>query len=127
MQIKTLEVGQLGTNCYIVFCDDTREGVVIDPGGDGDKIIKVIEDNKISVKYIINTHGNHDHTGANRKLKEFAKVDLLIHEDDSEMLTSPKRNFSIFLGENNTGPAADGFLKEDDLITFGNCQLRVIH
>lgn len=127
MQIKTLEVGSLGTNCYIVFCDDTREGVVIDPGGDGDKIIKVIEDNKLKIKYIINTHGHHDHTGANRKLKEYTNVELLIHENDGDMLTSPKRNFSMFLGEENSGPEADRLLNENDIISFGNCKLQVIH
>jgi glyoxylase-like metal-dependent hydrolase (beta-lactamase superfamily II) len=127
MHIKTMEVGSLCTNSYLVYCDDSKEGVIIDPGGDGDKIIQVIKDSGVEIKYILNTHGHHNHIGANKNLKDFTGKDLLIHEKDGEMLTSPKRNFSLFLGEENCGPAADGFLKDGDVISFGSCSLKVIH
>lgn len=127
MHIIIMEVGALGTNCYIVYCNNTKEGVVIDPGGDGEKIIEVIKKNEIDIKYILNTHGHHDHIGANKILKEYTNKDLLIHENDSEMLTSSKDNFSLFLGEVDCGPAADGYLKEGDIVKFGECSLEVIH
>ena len=82
MHIIIMEVGMLGTNSYLVYCDKTREGVIIDPGGDGEKIIEVIKENHVDVKYILNTHGHHDHIGANKELKDFTKKDLLIHEKD---------------------------------------------
>ena len=49
----------------------------------------------MNVKFIVNTHGHHAHIGANKKVKEYIKKDLLIHKKDSEMLTSSRRNFSI--------------------------------
>jgi len=126
MHIKIMEVGALGTNCYLVYCGDTKEGIVIDPGGDGDQIISAIQKIKMNVKFIVNTHGHHDHIGANKKVKEYTKKDLLIHKKDSEMLTSSRRNFSILSGEESNGPAADGFLDEGDLVEFGECSLKVI-
>lgn len=127
MHIKIMEVGALGTNCYLVYCGNNKEGIIIDPGGDGDQIISIIQKIKIDIKYIINTHGHHDHIGANKKIKDYTNKELLIHKNDSAMLTSSQRNFSVFSGEECNGPAADRFLSEGDLIEFGECSLKVIH
>ncbi len=126
MHIIIMEVGMLGTNSYLVYCNNTRDGVIIDPGGDGEKIIEVIKENHINIKYILNTHGHHDHIGANKQLKEYTNKDLLIHEKDSSMLISPEKNFLFLRRPENCSPAADGFLKEGQLITFGECSLKVI-
>lgn len=127
MKIKILELGALGTNCYIVICDETKKGVVIDPGGNPEKVIAFIEEQQIDVQAIINTHGHHDHIGGNKKLKEHTNADLYIHADDADMLTSSKRNFSVFMGEENCGPGADKLLKDGDVISFGECSLKAIH
>ena len=127
MHIKIMEVGMLGTNCYLAYCEDTKEGIIIDPGGDGAKINKVIEDSGVKIKYIINTHGHHDHIGANQELKDFTGKDLLIHEADADMLTSTRQNSFLFGNQCKESPAADGFLKEGDIISFGNSSLEVIH
>ena len=127
MDIRIMEVGPLGTNCYLLACPGSKEAVVVDPGGDGERILSAIEKMGMELRYIINTHGHHDHIGANRKLKESTKAELLIHKEDGEMLTSPKRNFSLMMGEENTGPAADRFLAEGDMVKFGNCELQVLH
>src|SRR6056297_1609001 len=126
MQIKIIEVGMLGTNSYLVFCDKTREGVIIDPGGDAEKIIKVIKDEKVDIQYIINTHGHHDHIGANKELKEYTNKELLISKKDSKMLISPERNISFLRNPENVSPAPDRFIKDGDILEFGTCKLKVI-
>lgn len=127
MHIKIMEVGMLGTNCYLAYCDETKEGVIIDPGGDGERINKVIEESGIEIKYIINTHGHHDHIGANEEVKEFTGKDLLIHENDADMLVTPRHNSYLFGNQTKLSPPADGFLKEGDVVEFGNSSLEVIH
>ena len=64
MLIKTLTVGQLDTNCYIVINEATLECVVIDPGDESNTILDYIEDNKLVCKAVLITHGHMDHTGA---------------------------------------------------------------
>lgn len=128
MILLGMEVGQLGTNCYIIGCEETREAAVIDPGGDAFKILKVLEKNNLTLKYIINTHGHVDHIAGNKQLKNETQAELIIHEDDAEMLTSSGKNLSIFSGMMLTGPAADKTVKEGDTITVGETVVfEVIH
>ncbi|HAO93079.1 MAG TPA: MBL fold metallo-hydrolase, partial [Deltaproteobacteria bacterium] len=75
--IKTLVVGPLDVNCYIVW--ENGPAFVIDPGGDVDMIAQELKKEGLSVAYIINTHGHFDHVGCNRQLKEQTGAELLIH------------------------------------------------
>ncbi len=64
MLIKTLTVGQIETNCYIVTDEATLQCAVIDPGDESNTILDYLEDNKLQAKYIFLTHGHFDHTTA---------------------------------------------------------------
>jgi len=126
--LKWLEVGAIAANCYVIGCEETLEGAVIDPGGSAQAILRVIKDLNLNIKYIINTHGHIDHIGANRQIKEATGAKILIHEDDAKMLTNPASNFSMFMGRNITSPGADEFLRDGDIIKIGNTvELEVIH
>ncbi len=128
MKITTLEVGSLGTNCYIVFDETTREAAVIDPGGSVAAITAVIGNEKLTVKYIINTHGHADHVLGNMRLKEATGAQILIHEADAGMLTNGQRNLSAFIGGSVSCGPADTLLKEGDVIKIApGLELTVIH
>jgi glyoxylase-like metal-dependent hydrolase (beta-lactamase superfamily II) len=128
MILKGLEVGGMGSNCYIIACEETMEGAVIDPGGDPTTIMKVVNSEKIKVKYIINTHGHIDHIGGNAKIKELTGAEILIHGNDAKMLTSSVANYSLLMGRSITSPAADRLLKDGDVIKIGKTvELQVIH
>lgn len=125
---KKLEVGPLGTNCYIVGCPKTLEGAVIDPGFDGKKIAKEITNLGLTIKYIINTHGHGDHILANKELKESTGAPLLIHELEADYLLDPKKNMTGMFGKVFKGIPADRLLKEGDQIKLGNIiNFNVIH
>lgn len=64
MLIKTLPVGHLDTNCYVVTNENTLECVVIDPGDEGNRILDYIESNNLKCVAIFLTHGHYDHVGA---------------------------------------------------------------
>jgi glyoxylase-like metal-dependent hydrolase (beta-lactamase superfamily II) len=115
-----MEVGALGTNCYIIGCEETREAAVIDPGGDPGRILGELSRHNLKLSKIINTHGHVDHIGGNRKLKEESQAELIIHTADAAMLTSSGRNLSLLSGFAITGPAADRTVKEGDQIKVGN-------
>ncbi len=127
MKYETIVVGALETNCYLVYCEDTRKGAVVDPGADPGKIFQVIDRAKIQPVILINSHGHIDHIGANKDIKDKYGIPLYIHERDKEMLAlSHKSEFSIFLGAKES-PAPDEYLKEGDEIKIGNSFLKVIH
>ncbi len=64
MLIKTIPVGQLEENCYVVTNEKTLECVVIDPGDESNTILDYLEDNKLNCRAIMLTHGHFDHVGA---------------------------------------------------------------
>lgn len=75
MEIKSVKVGLLGTNCYLLISG--KESAVIDPGAEADKILKEIQSSGAKVKYIINTHGHFDHVSANKETKEKTGAEIL--------------------------------------------------
>lgn len=127
MIIKVLSVGALETNCYLVWCPNTKEAIVIDPGDEGERILEVIREMEIKIKYIVNTHGHHDHIGANKELKEATGAPIVIHSQDAKMLTDPVHNLSKFLGSTTKEPAADQLVEDGDVISFGQINLKVLH
>jgi hydroxyacylglutathione hydrolase len=120
-------VGLLEVNCYILGDEETREAVVIDPGGDEDEILEVLNYNKFKLKLIIDTHGHFDHVDANQPLKEATGAPIAIHEADAQMLVQPSSEAMFFTGNRLRLSEADILLKEDDILTFGQYRLKVIH
>jgi len=128
MKIIKLEVGNLGTNCYIVFCEETREAAVIDPGGNEGDILRVIAREKLKVPYIINTHGHADHIMANSKIKQATGAEILIHQQDAAMLTNARSNLSAFIGNGLVCDPADRTVADGDAIDIGTTvHLKVLH
>lgn len=127
MIVERLVVGMLQCNCYIVGCEDTKTGIVIDPGGDASTILETVDQLGLSIKYIVNTHGHIDHIAANRSVKEGTGAMIAIHRDDAQWLVSDQGGFARMLGVVSPGPAADTLLDEGDEVIFGNDSLQVIH
>lgn len=127
MIIKTLAVGPIMANCYIVGCENTKSAVVIDPGDEADKILMALAESQLTVKYIINTHGHFDHVGANKRLKEATGADILIHSADAFMLEQISAASMAFGLKVEDSPPADRILEEGDTIEFGDITMKVIH
>lgn len=114
-------------NCYLVYCADTMEGILIDPGAQGKAIGEESRKRGVDVKHIVNTHGHHDHIGGNYDAAAETGAGILIHREDASLLTDAGKNLSSFLGEKSRSPEAAGLLEEGDVIKFGNESLEVIH
>ncbi|MDT3701282.1 MAG: MBL fold metallo-hydrolase [Thermincola sp.] len=127
MILKSIVVGSFGANCYVVGCEETKEAVVIDPGGEVNLILDELKGKGLKVKYIVNTHGHIDHIGGNDELREATGAQVMIHEQDASMLIEPKLNFSGMMGRQEGFRAADTILKEGDVIEFGTIKLKVLH
>lgn len=127
MIIKKLAVGPIQANCFIVGCDQTKEAVVIDPGGDADRILMALAESKLTVKYILNTHGHFDHVSENKKIKDVTGADILIHELDKPMLDQLEMSASMFGLNVENSPPPDKTVDDGDTISFGSVTLKVIH
>ena len=127
MILAGLSVGPIDSNCFIIGCDETKEAVVIDPGAEGDRILRKVDSLGVKVKYIVLTHGHVDHIGGLTEVQEGTGAQVLIHELDADMLTNAGSNLSTFVGGPLRTKAPDLLLKEGDVIEFGNQTLEVMH
>ena len=128
MILEMLTVGTLYTNCYIVGCSETLDGLIIDPGFDRERetdiILKAVDQHRLMIKYIVNTHGHPDHTSGNRALKEATGAPILIHELDAPKLIDASKNL---FGLRVTSPPADRMLKDRETVQVGQIKLKVLH
>lgn len=129
MKIVSLTVGPIMENCYIIYDEQSLEGIIVDPGDEAGRILETVHNLNLTIKYIVNTHGHADHIGANKELGEKLQAKLAIHADDAAMLTDPQLNLSVagYMGRIITSQPADILLHEKDIISFGNCRFKVIH
>lgn len=113
--IKKIVVGGMETNCYLVYDEKSKEGMVIDPGAESERIIDEINKLNLKVLYIIVTHGHGDHIGALDELKKSTNARVLINQDDLPWF----KLFSV--------TSADGYLEENQVINLGSLKLKVLH
>jgi glyoxylase-like metal-dependent hydrolase (beta-lactamase superfamily II) len=126
--VERLVVGDFASCAYIVAKGDDSECIIIDPGFEGEALLKIIEKHNLRPKFIINTHGHSDHIGANSFLKRhFPDLTICIHQKDAPMLKSSLRNLSLFFGRRVRSPKADRILQEGDTVSIEGCSLKVFH
>lgn len=127
MEIERLVVGQLATNCYLVWDNESRETVIIDPGDDGDYIIRRIQDLALRPNLIVATHGHFDHILAATELKVAFSIPFLIHRDDLFLLRRARASAAHFIGiTTDSPPEVDKFIKEGDYLKIGNEKLKAV-
>ena len=127
MILRTLTVGPMATNCYILGCEETGIGAIIDPGAESAKIVEEAIRQNLQIIYIINTHGHVDHVQACESVRRKFSCPVCMHKDDEKLLKDPELNLSSMLGSPVSFPLPDKELKEGEKIELGNLSLLVLH
>lgn len=125
IQVATPQAG-LRTNSYIVCDERTKEAMVIDPGGEPEKIAEVLDILDANLKYIFITHCHADHIGGITKLKELKGGKILVSRDDAEGLFNEELNLAYIINMEKPELEADSRLDDDDLIHIGDIEFKVI-
>lgn len=129
MRAGVITVTPFAQNCTILFDEAEKTGVVVDPGGEVERIRAAIEGNGISVQAIWLTHGHIDHAGGAMEMKEALGVDIVgPHEDDRAMLANLAEQARMFgLPEGVRDVTPDRFLAEGETVSFGAHAFEVLH
>ncbi|MCK8778477.1 MBL fold metallo-hydrolase [Rhizobium sp. NTR19] len=129
LQAGIIPVTPFQQNCTILFDDETKEGVVIDPGGDVPTIVETVRQNGIILKEIWLTHGHIDHAGGADELREVLGLTVIgPHEADLpllERLETQAEKFGVSMSVRNLVP--DRWLNEGDKVSFGEHEFEVFH
>lgn len=126
MDIECLAVGPLQTNCYVISDEKTRDAIVVDPGDEADRILKVIRQKKLKVNMIICTHGHFDHVGAVSKLKEETGARVALNRDDVDIYNRAQDQAAFWEYTIEAPPEPDLFLTDQDRVTVGHLDFEVL-
>ena len=122
MEISVLQLGMIGTNCYIIKDTETGKGCVIDPGDQAKQVIAAVKESGMELTAIFLTHGHYDHTGAVKGLlAEYPGLSVYLHQGDYELGTANPRAMMPDVGL-RTHSYVDG-----SVIRVGELEFSVIH
>ncbi len=127
LRIHRLTVGVLQVNCYVVWDKETKEAVVIDAGGDGDKILQLLKAYDLRVQRLVNTHCHFDHVGGVSYVKEETGAPFYIHRAGREILAEAQVRAARFGLHVDEPPLPDGFVEDGDTFRVGEILCTVRH
>ncbi|MGC8875220.1 MAG: MBL fold metallo-hydrolase [Chloroflexia bacterium] len=130
MQPFFLEVVPLGwfqTNCYLVGCPETRQAMVLDPGGDVSQVLERATSQGYTIVRVVNTHGHHDHIVGNAEIVRRTGAELAVHELDALLLFAPEYEIAPLLGLRREPCRPTRLLRAGDTVEVGTLRFTVLH
>ena len=127
IDIQMLPLGMFQSNCYIVSCSETREGVVIDAGDEGEVILKAIDRLHVNIKAILETHAHLDHVGALDEVQPALGVPVYMHKDEIPVYNMLSQQAAMFGLQPPRTVSIDKTLKDGDEIAIGKLTAKVLH
>ncbi len=131
MKTKQFVVNPFQMNCFIYYDENSKEGIIIDPGTysteEDNTVINFIEGNKINIKYLINTHGHIDHILGNKFARDTFNVPMLIHKDDLFLVDNSLEQSRMFGIEIAKPPSFDMYITEETELKLGDTKFNFIH
>ena len=122
MIIKNIQVGQIGTNCYLFGDEETKVCAVVDPGDEAPRVAQMVRDSGMELSYILVTHGHFDHVLAVSDLLEFyPNAKVYIHQDEVNVSRIPNNYMKLYPVEGLET------YKDGDSLTLGSLTIEVLN
>jgi glyoxylase-like metal-dependent hydrolase (beta-lactamase superfamily II) len=125
--IETRAVEPFFKNGYVVGCDVTREGILIDPGDEVDALLEAARDHRLGIKYILLTHAHLDHVTGVRRAKEALQAPVGLHEADDFLYRGVVEQGRAFGFQVEAQPPVDFFYEGEGPLRFGRYGVWIRH
>lgn len=124
ISIKTAVFGNLENNCYLLTDEKSGKSALVDCTDSSEKMREFIKNAEL--EYILLTHGHYDHIGGVADIKEFTGARVVISKEDEHMLSSSRGSLAAFCGLSQKNSAADIIVNDNDIITLGDTEIKVM-
>lgn len=125
MKVHSMSLGELGTNCYIVY--NEYDALIIDPGGDPEKVIDFLKFEDLKPQAILLTHAHFDHIGGVDDLRKHFNLDVYLHENEANWLEEPRLNRSTAFTRKEVRTARPDHLIQPGKMKLSSFEFDVIH
>lgn len=127
MKIVQTPVGEMEVFSYLVYDEESGEGILIDPAGEEDRLLKLLKEKDVKLRYIVTTHGHPDHTSGNAYMRSKTGALVVMHTlDDLFSQTPENQEWGALMGF-SPSPPADIRVEDGDEISFGSLTMRFLH
>ncbi|PIR61395.1 MAG: hypothetical protein COY81_04415 [Candidatus Pacebacteria bacterium CG_4_10_14_0_8_um_filter_43_12] len=128
IEITSLTLGELDTNCYLVGCTTTRQAIIIDPADAGEAIVDQVLALQLKPAAILLTHAHFDHVLGSLAVQLSFDIPIYIHPADNKLLAKTQASAEHWLKHPvDPVPSANLRLTDGQIIQFGQTSVRVLH
>ena len=127
MIVETRAVEPFYKNGYVVGCEDTRQGVLIDPGDEVGELLEAAVQQRLDIRYILLTHAHLDHITGVRQAKDALKVPVGLHQADNFLYEAVVQQGRMFGFEVEEQPPVDFFYEGEAPVRFGKYNVTIRH
>jgi glyoxylase-like metal-dependent hydrolase (beta-lactamase superfamily II) len=125
--LETFPVGDFQCNCSVLGCPDTKEALVVDPGGEHRRILEIVRHYDLTVKWIVHTHAHLDHIYETRDVKEQAGGTIALHQGDQFLYDGFLMQAAMFGWQPRAVLPVEHWLRDGETLRFGNKNAQVLH
>jgi len=127
VNVRTITVGAFQENSYLVIDEDSKHAVIVDPGGEGQRLVSEIERSKATLDAIWITHAHVDHVGAIASVKERWNVPVYLHPLDRRLYEAAGRQAEVYGLPFEEPPAPDREFADGQKLKLGDSEMTVMH
>lgn len=127
LTIASFPVGMLQCNCSIIACSETKEALIVDPGGDAPRILDYLKEHDLKARYLLHTHAHFDHIGATREVKAATGAQILLHPGDRFLYDNVQMQGQMFGMKLEPTVPVDQNLEDEMTLNFGNHKSITLH
>src|SRR3990170_2331702 len=128
MILEALTVGAFAVNCYVVGDESTKQGMIVDPGDEPERIMALVRKLGLNITLIVNTHCHSDHVGGLTEVKRATQAPFAIHTAEVAVLEHAPQTAMMLTGQRMEPlPKPETLLKDGDELTVGSLTFKVMH
>lgn len=124
LKVETFPMGSLSCNCSLIYSNETKECIVVDPGDDFDSLMKIVNERGLILKHLLHTHAHFDHIGCSKTVKEKTGAKIHLHNGDKLLYKALPAQAMMFGFSPRMPASVDSWIEDEEEFSFEHAELK---